>query len=241
MTTSTLWRTANPLKHETQIVAPISDGDYTRSTRQWCCLEKFSPLKYYFHIYLFFSMLNYFVHVSIFLSFNSSSILNINISIWICFNSLNTTIDHSLNERSNFTLLCATETMRSYYIKMKVSMQFSLLVACQQLSLCAPSICYRRPLFSSRSRVRHILICALFDYFWTVEQKHPCHYKSWKMCNITQIWLKSFTPIVTVHGFPVPSSPCLWCVRVRVCEQVSVGVCDWGSFAPAESHHHGLY
>ncbi len=31
---------------------------------------------------------------------------------------------------------------------------------------------------------------------------------------------------VTVHGFPVPSSPCLVCVRVRMCEQVSVGVCD---------------
>ncbi len=45
--------------------------------------------------------------------------------------------------------------------------------------------------------------------------------------------------IVTVHGFPVPSSPCLVCVRVRMCmcEQVSVGVCDWGWFAPAESHH----
>ncbi len=42
---------------------------------------------------------------------------------------------------------------------------------------------------------------------------------------------------VTVHGFPVPSSPCLVCVRVRMCEQVSVGVCDWGWFAPAESHH----
>ncbi len=43
--------------------------------------------------------------------------------------------------------------------------------------------------------------------------------------------------IVTVHGFPIPSSPCLVCVRVRMCEQVSVGVCDWGWFAPAESHH----
>ncbi len=43
--------------------------------------------------------------------------------------------------------------------------------------------------------------------------------------------------IVTVHGFPVPSSPCLVCERVRMCEQVSVGVCDWGWFAPAESHH----
>ncbi len=43
--------------------------------------------------------------------------------------------------------------------------------------------------------------------------------------------------VVTVHGFPVPSSPCLVCVRVRMCEQVSVGVCDWGWFAPAESHH----
>ncbi len=42
---------------------------------------------------------------------------------------------------------------------------------------------------------------------------------------------------VTVHGFPVPSSPCLVCVRVRMREQVSVGVCDWGWFAPAESHH----
>ncbi len=42
---------------------------------------------------------------------------------------------------------------------------------------------------------------------------------------------------VTVHGFPVPSSPCLVGVRVRMCEQVSVGVCDWGWFAPAESHH----
>ncbi len=42
---------------------------------------------------------------------------------------------------------------------------------------------------------------------------------------------------VTVHGFPVPSSPCLVCVHVRMCEQVSVGVCDWGWFAPAESHH----
>ncbi len=31
---------------------------------------------------------------------------------------------------------------------------------------------------------------------------------------------------VTVHGFPVPSSPCLVCVRVRMCEQVSVG-CVW--------------
>ncbi len=31
---------------------------------------------------------------------------------------------------------------------------------------------------------------------------------------------------VTVHGFPVPSSPCLVCMRVRMCEQVSVGVCD---------------
>ncbi len=31
---------------------------------------------------------------------------------------------------------------------------------------------------------------------------------------------------VTVHGFPVPSSPCLVCVHVRMCEQVSVGVCD---------------
>ncbi len=31
---------------------------------------------------------------------------------------------------------------------------------------------------------------------------------------------------VTVHGFPIPSSPCLVCVRVRMCEQVSVGVCD---------------
>ncbi len=30
---------------------------------------------------------------------------------------------------------------------------------------------------------------------------------------------------------------CLVCVRVRMCEQVSVGVCDWGWFAPAESHH----
>ncbi len=40
---------------------------------------------------------------------------------------------------------------------------------------------------------------------------------------------------VTVHGFPIPSSPCLVCVRM--CEQVSVGVCDWGWFAPAESHH----
>ncbi len=40
-----------------------------------------------------------------------------------------------------------------------------------------------------------------------------------------------------VHGFPIPSSPCLVCVRVRMCEQVSVGVCDWGWFAPAESHH----
>ncbi len=29
---------------------------------------------------------------------------------------------------------------------------------------------------------------------------------------------------VTVHGFPVPSSPCLVCMRVRMCEQVSVGV-----------------
>ncbi len=91
-------------------------------------------------------------------------------------------------------------TMRSYYIKMKVSVQVSLLVACQQLSLCAPSICYRRPLFPSRSRVRHILICALFDYLWTVEQKHPCHYKSWKMCNITLIWLKSYTPIGCFEG-----------------------------------------
>ncbi len=27
-------------------------------------------------------------------------------------------------------------------------------------------------------------------------------------------------------------------MRVRMCEQVSVGVCDWGLFAPAESHHH---
>ncbi len=43
------------------------------------------------------------------------------------------------------------------------------------------------------------------------------------------------TDFVTVHGFPVPSSPCLVCVRM--CEQVSVGVCDWGWFAPAESHH----
>ncbi len=34
--------------------------------------------------------------------------------------------------------------------------------------------------------------------------------------------------LVTVHGFPVPSSPCLVCMRVRMCEQVSVGVCDWG-------------
>ncbi len=39
-------------------------------------------------------------------------------------------------------------------------------------------------------------------------------------------------------GFPVPSSPCLVCMRVRMCEQVSVGACDWGKFAPAESHHH---
>ncbi len=31
---------------------------------------------------------------------------------------------------------------------------------------------------------------------------------------------------VTVHGFPVPSSPCLVCMRVRMCEQVSVGACD---------------
>ncbi len=31
---------------------------------------------------------------------------------------------------------------------------------------------------------------------------------------------------VTVHGFPVPSSLCLMCVHVCVCEQVSVGVCD---------------
>ncbi len=30
----------------------------------------------------------------------------------------------------------------------------------------------------------------------------------------------------TVHGFPVPSSPCLVCMRVRMCEQVSVGACD---------------
>ncbi len=29
------------------------------------------------------------------------------------------------------------------------------------------------------------------------------------------------------------------CVCVRVCEQVSVGVCDWGWFAPAESHYLG--
>ncbi len=47
----------------------------------------------------------------------------------------------------------------------------------------------------------------------------------------------NYSPSVTVHGFPVPSSPCLVCVRVRMCEQVSVGVCDWGWFAPAESHH----
>ncbi len=31
---------------------------------------------------------------------------------------------------------------------------------------------------------------------------------------------------VTVHGFPVPSSPCLVCVRVRMCEQVSVCVIE---------------
>ncbi len=29
---------------------------------------------------------------------------------------------------------------------------------------------------------------------------------------------------VTVYGFPVPSSLCLVCVCVRMCEQVSVGV-----------------
>ncbi len=28
--------------------------------------------------------------------------------------------------------------------------------------------------------------------------------------------------VVTVHGFPVPSSPCLVCMRVRMCEQVCV-------------------
>ncbi len=38
--------------------------------------------------------------------------------------------------------------------------------------------------------------------------------------------LPSVPVSVTVHGFPVPSSPCLVCVRVRMCEQVSVGVCD---------------
>ncbi len=37
-------------------------------------------------------------------------------------------------------------------------------------------ICYRRPLFTPWSHVRHVLLmdgCALFDFFWTVAQKHP--------------------------------------------------------------------
>ncbi len=55
-------------------------------------------------------------------------------------------------------------------------------------------------------------------------------------CRIKMSPLKDYTTLtfepdldlkcVTVHGFPVPSSPCLVCMRVRMCEQVSVGVCD---------------
>ncbi len=38
------------------------------------------------------------------------------------------------------------------------------------------SICYRRPLFTPQSHVRHFFIvdgCALLDLFWTDEEKHP--------------------------------------------------------------------
>ncbi len=68
----------------------------------------------------------------------------------------------------------------------------------------------------------------------------------WSLAFITKVWILCVTVIappagtgsvklkgfeiilldlpVTVHGFPVPSSPCLVCMRVRMCEQVSVGV-----------------
>ncbi len=57
------------------------------------------------------------------------------------------------------------------------------------------SIRYRRPLFTPRCRVRHVLIMdahTLFDYFWTVEKKKTpfkCLEEQGIFFNITPIGL----------------------------------------------------
>ncbi len=59
-------------------------------------------------------------------------------------------------------------------------------------------------------------VAALFKDVYQCKQVSFGQYLSFEYLGI----------VVTVHGFPVPSSPCLVCMRVRMCEQVSVGVCD---------------
>ncbi len=86
--------------------------------------------------------------------------------------------------------------------------------------------------------------------------KIPCPYSALRaihhiwMTNSVNKWHTSATASASTYChsswvpgpiliLPVPSSSSVLCVCV--CEQVSVGVCDWGWFAPAESHYRGLY
>ncbi len=68
--------------------------------------------------------------------------------------------------------------------------------------------------FMSTERSENIAILFSSPFIWTLRKKH------------NDFNLSSFIMFLSrFMGFPVPSSPCLVCVRVRMCEQVSVGVC----------------